>query len=231
MIRSDNILIWLGVGSFAAACLFILALLAWFRLRRNARFHPLTGIAAPQTRRELIWMLAPVLAFALVVAPLTWRFYFQKTIRAADVTITVSGKMWSWTYKYPDYGDFSFSAPMMKDATGDLTQPGTYDHIVVPVGKTVRIVAVSTNVIYSWAIPSLGAEIEALPGRTDQSWFKAAEEGRYFGSCLELCGLPHVFKPIEVEVVSREHFEQWVAGAKKRLSALDASTPHGAEGQ
>jgi cytochrome c oxidase subunit 2 len=139
------------------------------------------------------------------------------------LTIKVTGKMWSWTYEYPDYGNFSFDAPMLSNNAAEkareLHPPGTDNHIVVPAGKTVRIVTIGTNLIYSCAIPSIGAGITALPGRTNQSWFKAAKEGRYYGECSELCGLPHAFKPIEVEVVSPERFDQWVAEARWRLAA------------
>ena len=103
--------------------------------------------------------------------------------------------------------------------------PGAYDHIVVPVGKTVRIIAVANDVIYSWAIPSIGARIEALPGQTEQSWFKAEDEGRYFGNCSELCGLPHAFRPIEVEVVSQERFDRWAAEARRNFAVLTTRSP------
>jgi cytochrome c oxidase subunit 2 len=135
----------------------------------------------------------------------------------------VSGKMWFWTYKYPDRGDFSFNASMLEGAGAGPTEPGAYDHIVVPVGKTVRIVAAANDVIYSWDIPSIGARIEALPGQTEQSWFTAVDEGRYFGTCSELCGLPHTFRPIEIEVVSQAQFDRWVAEARRKPTSVAAS--------
>jgi cytochrome c oxidase subunit 2 len=92
------------------------------------------------------------------------------------------------------------------------------------VGKTVRILTMGTNLIYSWAIPSIGAKIRALPGQTNQSWFKATKEGRYYGECFELCGLPHTFKPIEVEVVSPERFARWVPEMRLRLAVTGAFT-------
>ncbi len=225
MSRPDDLILWLGVGSFAGICLFIFALLAWFRLSHRASLRQATSTSAPLTRREIIWTVAPTSVFALAALPLLWRSYLQDTMPAADVTIIVTGNMWFWTYKYPDHGDFSFRAPMLAKAAPDLISPDAYDHIVVPAGETVRIIAVATKVIYSWTIPSIGANVQAVPGQTNQSWFRAENEGRYFGICSELCGLPHAFKPIEVEVVSRERFEQWVAGAKKRLTSLDASMP------
>jgi len=217
MIRLDTLIVWLAVGSFAAIALFIGVLLAWYVRRPRKRFGAATRGATPQSWRTQIVTLAPVLVFALAFAPLAWLVYFPHADPAADVTITVTGKMWFWTYKYSEPGNFSFNAPML--ATASAAPPGRYDHIVVPVGKTIRIVSVANKVIYSWTIPAIGAEIEALPGRSNQSWFKAEQEGRYFGECLELCGLPHAFKPTQVEVVSAERFEQWVAGARHGLTA------------
>jgi cytochrome c oxidase subunit 2 len=229
MIRPEDFTLWLGIGSLGGICVFILSLLVWRNLHRNAQPDPATREAPPRAQRALSWTMAPAIALALAVVALTLRLYFQDANPNADVTVLVSGKMWFWTYKYPDHGNFSFNASMLADADAHPAQSGTYDHIVVPVGKTVRIVAAANDVIYSWEIPAIGARIEALPGQTEQSWFRASDEGRYFGNCSELCGLPHAFRPIEVEVVSEERFNRWVTDARRRL--LSAATPHRAKVQ
>src|SRR5258706_14326383 len=225
MIQPEYLILWFGIGSLAGICLLILALLLWRGLRDSVGQHPATREAAPQVRRTLSWTMAPVIALVLAAVPLTLRLYFQDANPGADMTVIVSGKMWFWTYKYPDHGNFSFNASMLAATGAGRALPGAYDHIVVPVGKTIRIVAVANDVIYSWAIPSIGASIEALPGQTEQSWFRAADEGRYFGSCSELCGLPHAFKPIEVEVVSQERFDRWVAAARRKLTPPTLAIP------
>jgi cytochrome c oxidase subunit II len=223
MIGPGNFILWIVIGTFAACCLFILVLLARVMLRRNARSYSTPSASPRQTRHELIWTITPLMVGAVVAVPSLRLLYFENTSPAADLTIKVTGKMWSWTYEYPDYGNFSFDAPMLSNNAAEkareLNPPGTDNHIVVPAGKTVRIATIGTNLIYGCAIPSIGATITALPGRTNQSWFKAAREGRYYGECSELCGLPHAFKPIEVEVVSPERFDQWVAEARWRLAA------------
>src|SRR6266700_1174145 len=223
MMGLGNFILWIVIATFAAIGLFILALLARLMLRRNARSYPPPGDVPRQTPRELAWTLTPLIIVAVLAIPLLRLLYFENTSPPADLTINVTGKMWSWTYGYPDYGNFMFEAPMLSNSAAEkpreLSPPSTDNHMVVPVGKTVRIVTTGTNLIYSWAIPAIGAKITALPGRTSQSWFKAAREGRYYGECDELCGLPHVFKPIEIEVVSLERFDQWVAEARSRLAA------------
>ena len=228
MMGLGNFILWIVIATFAAIGLFILALLARLMLRRNARSYPTPSASPRQTRHELIWTITPLIIVAVVAVPSLRLLYFENTSPAADLTIKVTGKMWSWTYEYPDYGNFSFDAPMLSNNAAEkareLNPPGRDNHIVVPVGKTVRIVAIGTNLIYSWAIPSIGAKITALPGRTNQSWFRAAKEGRYYGECFELCGLPHAFKPIEVEVVSPERFDRWVAEMRLRVAATGAFT-------
>ncbi len=225
MIQPENLILWFGIGSLVGICLLILTLFLWRGLRESVGRHPAMREAAPQVRRALGWTMAPVILLALAVVPLTLRLYFQDANPTADMTVTVSGKMWFWTYNYPDHGNFSFNASMVAGTGAGLAVPGAYDHIVVPVGKTIRIVAVANDVIYSWAIPSIGASIEALPGQTEQSWFRATDEGRYFGNCSELCGLPHAFKPIEVEVVSQQRFDRWAAEARRKLTPLAIATP------
>jgi len=223
-----NFILGTVIGTFAAICLFILILLARLMLRRNALSYSTPSASPRQTPRELIWTVTLPIVVAVVAVPALRLWYLESTYPAADLTIEVIGKMWSWTYHYPDYGNFSFEASMLPNtAPGKAGEagPGADNHIVVPVGKTVRVLTTGTNLVYSWAIPSIGAKVRALPGQTNQSWFKAAKEGRYYGKCFELCGLPHAFKPIEVEVVSQERFDRWAAEMRLRLAATGASTP------
>src|ERR1700674_16209 len=176
MIGLSNFILWIVIATFGAICLLILVLLARLMLRRNARSYPMPSEPPRQTQRELAWTLTPLIVVAVVAVPLLRLLYFENTSPAADLTIDVTAKMWSWTYGYPDYGNFTFEAPMLLNNTAEKARepnpPGTGNHIVVPVGKTVRIVTIGTNLIHSWAIPSIGAKSTALPGRTSQSWFK-----------------------------------------------------------
>jgi cytochrome c oxidase subunit 2 len=220
MIEQGNPVLWIVVAIFGAICLVIIGLLARATLRRSTYALAAPGEAARQTLRDRLWIFAPMSVFALVAALLMRSVYLQNSTPAADLTITVTGHMWYWTYNYSNYGNFSFTTPMLVNAAGNKPAPPRgYDHLTVPVGKTVRIVAVATNVIYSWAIPDIGARVEALPGWNEKSWFKATKEGRYYGQCSELCGLPHTFKPVEIEVVSQARFDKWIAGARRLVTA------------
>jgi cytochrome c oxidase subunit 2 len=229
MIGPNFFILWLIVGALAAICVVILGLMFWAVLRSKVRSPSAQGATPHQDAPDFFWTVAPLLAFAIVSAPLLRLTYMKNAIRPADLTIRVTARMWYWTYEYSGRGNFSFVAPML--ANSAIKVPATdppsakYDHIVVPVAKTVRIVGVATNVIYSWAIPSIGAKIEALPGQLNQNWFVAMKEGRYYGECSDLCGLPHEFRPIEVEVVSQKRFDMWAAEAREKLASAAHAEP------
>jgi cytochrome c oxidase subunit 2 len=106
---------------------------------------------------------------------------------------------------------------------------GTNNHVMVPVGKTIRLITTGADVIHSWAIPAFGVKIDAVPGRINQTWFKPTREGIYYGECSELCGARHAFMPITVEVVSQAAFDMWVAEAKTKFAAAGAPTRLAAE--
>jgi cytochrome c oxidase subunit 2 len=175
-------------------------------------------------RREFLqalsWTLAPVAVFALIAIPSLRLVALRDSVPQADLTIRITGTMWSWTYEYPDQNNLRFTAAMLTiPPPGESAVLREPEHIVVPLGKAVRIEAVGTNLIYSWAIPALGAKVTGLPGRTARTWFRPQTLGRYFGTCLELCAVPHSFAPIEVEVVSETRFADWVADARRRYAA------------
>ena len=226
MSGANDTVLWVIVGVLAAICLVILGLISWSALSRGVRSQSARGAGSRQNSRDYFWTLTPLLAFAIISLPLMRLSYLRSAMPPADLTIRVTANMWYWTYEYSGRRNFSFAAPMLSNSairTAATAPPSAmYDHIIVPVAKTVRIVAVGANVIYSWAIPSIGAKIEAFPGQTNQSWFVAAKAGRYYGQCSELCGLPHEFRPIEVEVVSQKRFETWATGASEKFAAATA---------
>ena len=130
---------------------------------------------------------------------------------APTVTLKVNGYQWGWTYSYPDFGDFEISSNMLPE---DQTTPELYRYAVdnpiyLPVGETIRVVTTARDVIHSWALPNFAIKIDAVPGRINETWFNAIEEGAYYGQCSEICGIKHSFMPIEIRMVSRAEFNQW----------------------
>jgi cytochrome c oxidase subunit 2 len=150
--------------------------------------------------------------------------FYQLNTPKADLTIKATGKQWFWSYNYPDQ-KFEFDSVMVQ--TKDL-KPGqprllTVDNeLVVPVNKVVRVQTTGADVIHSWAVPSFGVKIDAIPGRLNETWFKAEREGTYYGQCSELCGRDHAFMPIVVHVVSDKDYAAWLEQAKKKYASDDS---------
>jgi cytochrome c oxidase subunit 2 len=210
VIGSNN-LILCAIAAFAAICAFILVLLAVVTLRRKPAERP--RIAANRlTRRDPAWTATAVLVVVFVGVPLARLIYLRNATRVADVTINVTGNYWYWTYQYPGEGKVHFDVPMLANAPANNGNPTrAADHLVVPVGETIRIVSVDTRLFYSWSIPSLGARVDAIPGLRNENWFRADNEGVYYGRPTELCTVLHTFVPVEIEVVSRARFDAWIA--------------------
>jgi cytochrome c oxidase subunit 2 len=144
-----------------------------------------------------------------------------------DLTIKATGKQWFWSYNYPDYGNFEFDSLMVAEKDLKPGQPRllTADNeMVVPVNKVVHVLVTGADVIHSFAVPSFGIRIDAVPGRINETWFKATIEGTFYGQCSELCGKDHSFMPIAVRVVNDSDFAAWVASAKQKY-ANDTTAP------
>jgi cytochrome c oxidase subunit 2 len=189
-----------------------------FRAGRN----PVPSKTSHNTIVEVIWTVVPILILVVIAVPSFRLLYFQRDIPEADLTVKAVGYQWYWGYEYPDHGDFAFDSLMLDDAErGD--QPrllATDTAMVVPVGKTVRVVVTGADVLHAFAMPAFGLKIDAVPGRLNETWFKAEKTGTYYGQCSELCGIRHAFMPIRIEVVEPEVFTAWVAEAQEEYAAL-----------
>lgn len=208
---------------FAVAA-FVLALLIYIAVKFNAKANPTPSKTTHNNLIEVIWTIVPIIILGWVSWYSFPLLFLQDTIPPADMTIKVIGQQWYWDYEYPDHGDFAFSATMIPDdelREGQLRLLATDNPIVVPVNKVVRLHITAGDVIHAWTIPSFGMKMDAVPGRINESWFKAEQEGSYFGQCSELCGARHAFMPIEVKVVSEAEFEKWVAEMQREYGALD----------
>jgi cytochrome c oxidase subunit 2 len=207
---------------------FVLGLLLWIAIRFNAKSNPTPSVTTHNTTLEVLWTVLPVAILVAIAIPSFRLLYFEDVIPPSDMTVKAIGKQWFWTYEYPDNGNFTFDALMMPDRrAAQAHEPrllATYNHVVVPVGKTIRILTTGADVIHSWAIPAFGVKIDAVPGRINQTWFKAERPGLYYGQCSELCGARHAFMPIEVEVMSQDKFNQWVEEAKKKFASAGEAT-------
>jgi cytochrome c oxidase subunit II len=202
-----------------AITLFVLALLVIIAVKFNAKANPTPSRTTHNTGLEVAWTLIPVLILVMIAVPSFRLLFYQLNTPVADITIKATGKQWFWTYSYPDNGKFYFDSVLVRDVTKlRPDQPrllGVDNEMVVPVNKTVRVLTTGEEVIHAFAVPSFGIKIDAIPGRVNETWFKATREGIYYGQCSELCGKDHAYMPIAVRVVSEEAFNTWVDAAKK----------------
>lgn len=209
--------------------IFVAGLIAYCAIRFNAKANPVPSRTSHHTVLEVAWTVVPVIILIVVAVPSFKLLYAAERIPQADMTVKVTGHQWYWDYEYPDHGGFTFSSYMIPEA--DL-KPGQRrllevdNRVVVPVNATVRVLVTAGDVIHSWAIPSFGVKKDGVPGRINETWFKAEREGVYYGQCSEICGTNHGYMPIAVEAVSREAFDAWVAKAKTAYAP--GSAPDGA---
>ena len=207
-----------------AITLFVLGLLVIIIVRFNAAANPTPSRTTHNTLLEVLWTVVPVMILVTIAVPSFRALFLQLNTPPADLTVKVTGVTWNWKYDYPDHGDFEFDSLMTPDKDLKPGQPRllTVDNeMVVPVNKVVRVLVTGFDVIHSFKVPSFGIMIDAIPGRLNETWFKATREGWYYGQCSELCGRDQSFMPIAVRVVSDAEFATWVDEAKKKFGAAD----------
>jgi len=207
--------------------LFVLGLLITVMVKFNSRANPTPSRTTHNTIIEVAWTLIPVLILVSIAVP-SFRLLFQELdIPKADLTIKATGKQWYWTYTYPDAKIEFDSLLACDESRTKCTAPrllAVDNQIVVPVNKIVVVQTTGADVIHSFAVPAFGIKIDAIPGRLNETWFKAEKVGMYYGQCSELCGKDHAYMPIAVRVVSDKDFLAWVEAAKKKYAAAKDST-------
>ena len=212
-----NFLLWV----IGAISLFVLVLLLIIIVRFNARANPTPSRTTHNTPLEVVWTIVPVIILALIAVPSFRLLFLQLDVPKPDLTVKATGKQWFWSYSYPDNGNFEFDSLMVADKDLKPGQPRllTADNdMVVPVNKIVHVLVTGADVIHSFTVPSFGIRIDAVPGRINETWFKATKEGMFYGQCSELCGKDHSFMPIAVRVVKESDFTAWVDEAKKKFA-------------
>ncbi|HWK95573.1 MAG TPA: cytochrome c oxidase subunit II [Pseudolabrys sp.] len=214
-----DFLLWI----IAVITLFVLILLVAVIVKFNAKSNPVPSRTTHNTMIEVVWTVVPVLILVAIAVPSFRLLFYQLKVPQADLTVKATGKQWFWTYSYPD-DKIEFDS-LMKQAK-DL-QPGeprllaVDNNLVVPVNKVVRVLTTGADVIHSWAVPSFGVKIDSIPGRVNETWFKAEREGMYYGQCSQLCGRDHAFMPIAVQVLNEKDYAAWLEAAKKKFATVD----------
>lgn len=211
--------------------LFVLALLVWVVLKFRASANPVPSRTSHNTAIEVVWTLGPVVILLFLAIPSFNLLNAQLTMpENPDVTVKATATQWLWSYEYEAVENaVSYDSYLLKDtdrASLGKEDRKTYPHLlavdnelVLPVNKTVRVLvtAAPTDVIHAFAMPAFGVKIDAVPGRLNETWFRAEKEGLYYGQCSELCGKDHAFMPIAIRIVSEQQYQAWLAGASKDL--------------
>jgi len=203
-----------------AISIFVLALLLYVIVRFREKANPNPSKVTHNTLVEILWTVIPVVILFVIGFFSLPLLYATDDTTDADLTIKAIGNQWNWTYEYPDHGDFSFTALMVQEADLKEGQPRLLtadENVVLPVGKKIRVLVTATDVLHSFAVPSLGTKVDAVPGRINETWFLINEPGMYYGQCSELCGKDHAFMPIAIKAVSEAEFQAWVTKAQARF--------------
>ena len=199
-----------------AITVFVLFLIAYACIRFRASKNKEASTTSHNTFIEVIWTLVPCLILIVLAVPSFKVLYSQDEIPKADVTIKAIGYQWYWGYEYPDE-NIIFDSYMIEEKDLKEGQPrllSVDNEVYVPVNKVVKVMITANDVLHAWALPSFGVKRDAVPGRINETWFKADRVGTFYGQCSELCGIKHAFMPITVNVVSQEEYDKWLEKAK-----------------
>jgi len=193
--------------------LLVLGLLIWIAIRFNKKANPVPAKWSHNTVIEIIWTVVPVLIL-VGISLFSFRLLFAyHDMPDPDLTVKVTGNQWNWAYEYPDQGVAEYISNMTPEdrAPAHLYRLAADEPMVVPVGKTVRLLVTASDVIHAVALPAFGLKTDAVPGRVNETWFNAEKTGIYYGQCSELCGVDHAFMPMQINVVTEAEFAAWVA--------------------
>ena len=203
-----------------AISVFVLFLMVYACIRFRASRNPNPSKTTHNVAVEVLWTLIPCLILIVMAVPSFKILYKQDTIPKADVTVKAIGYQWYWGYEYPDE-NIIFDSYMIETKDLKENQPrllAVDNEVVVPVNKVVKVLITANDVLHAWALPSFGVKRDAVPGRINETWFKAEKVGTYYGQCSELCGIKHAFMPIEVRVVTEEEYQDWLLDAKVKFA-------------
>eukprot|EP00003_Mantamonas_plastica_P011000 TRINITY_DN2057_c0_g1_i1.p3 TRINITY_DN2057_c0_g1~~TRINITY_DN2057_c0_g1_i1.p3 ORF type:complete len:270 (-),score=-118.12 TRINITY_DN2057_c0_g1_i1:5190-5999(-) len=204
--------------------LIVITIFVCWMLFRTVSMFKYTNNPVPATFThnaliEFIWTLIPAGVLLVIAIPSFSLLYMADEVIEPALTIKAIGHQWYWSYEYSDYNSAdeegiefdSYMVPEDELEPGNLRLLEVDNRVVVPVNTPIRVVITSEDVLHSWAVPSLGVKIDAVPGRLSQVSMFIKREGVYYGQCSEICGVNHGFMPIAVEAVSLDNYVNWVS--------------------
>ena len=217
---------WILMPIITAITLLVLGLIIWICIRYNAKSNPVPAKFSHNTTVEIIWTIVPVIIL-MVIAIFSFRLLFAyNNMPKPYLTVKATGYQWYWGYEYPDQKISEITSVPLSKAQADAKKVpyllAADKPMVVPVNQVIRVQVTGADVIHAFALPAFGLKTDAIPGRLNETWFKAEKTGIYYGQCSELCGVDHSNMPIEIHVVSQGDFDAWV---KSKTAPAAAATP------
>jgi cytochrome c oxidase subunit 2 len=198
-----------------------------FRTHRKAAGYKAATYSAPKSRKQWLWVLSPFLLLAFIdyvvfgIPAYHAVVMYEDTKTDAEMVVKVTGSQWLWQYEFPAEGlSFTSRLSTPRDQIDAGAAKGEHyllevdNPLVLPVGKKIRFITTSNDVIHSWWVPAFGVKRDAVPGFLREFWATVEKTGTYRGQCSELCGKEHGFMPVVVNVVSQEEFAKWLASKK-----------------
>ncbi len=221
----NNILLPIITG----IALLVLVLLLIVIVRFNKRANPTPARFSHNTPVEIAWTVGPVLIL-MFIAIFSFKLLFaEHDMPKPFMTVKVTGRQWNWDYAYPDQKiPAATSMPLSEDVAKAQRRPyllAATNPMVVPVGQVVKVEITAEDVIHSFSVPAFGVKMDAVPGRLNETWFKADRTGVFYGQCSQLCGANHSFMPIEVDVVTMPQFKNWVASKVPQPAQVASVAP------
>lgn len=212
--------------------IFVTILLVVVAVKFNAKANPTPSKTTHHLGIEAVWTFVPILVLVFIAIP-SFDLLDRQLAPEEEpaMTIKATGYQWYWGYEYQDGSEVSFDSLMLRK--DDLEEAGKTDkskyprllavdnELVVPVNKMIRVVVTAADVIHDFALPAFGLKMDAVPGRLNETWFKAEREGLYYGQCSELCGRDHAYMPIAIRVVSQTQYDTWKAAAGNSLDVAN----------
>nr|ACM66300.1 cytochrome c oxidase subunit 2 [Apostichopus japonicus] len=162
---------------------------------------------------ETIWAIVPAFILIFIAFPSLQLLYLMDEVNNPFLTIKAIGHQWYWSYEYTDYHEIEFDSYMVPTSDLEAGLPRLLEvdnRLVLPYQNPIRVLVSSADVLHSWAVPSLGVKMDAVPGRLNQTSFLLSRTGLFYGQCSEICGANHSFMPIVIESVPFENFESWI---------------------
>ena len=199
-----------------AIVIVVMGLMVFIMVRFSARNNPKPQTNTHNTLLEVIWTVVPILILLVIAVPSIKLLYFLDKVPNPDMTIKVTGRQWLWNYSYPAE-KIGFESNF--DPAGEPRQLAVDNPLVVPINTNIRVLVNSPDVMHSWFVPTLGLQIYATPGRTNETWMRVNEVGTFYGQCNQICGIRHAFMPIKIVAKTPEDYATWVAEAKQKFPA------------